>query len=94
MIQYDGHRLGIQGAVTVDNVVAVMAQVVTVIGHHDELVVDLSGITDVDSSAVSMLLEWQRQAGKEQQQLHFINIPQSLFSLIQLYGVSALIPSA
>lgn len=92
MIYCDGNHLGIQGAVTVNNVVTVMAQVAVVISNHDELVIDLAGITDVDSSAVSMLLEWQRQAGKKQQQLHLVNIPQGLRSLIQLYGISALIP--
>lgn len=72
-----------------------MAQVAaTITGEQDELVIDLSGITEVDSSAVSMLLEWQRQADKKQQQLHFVNVPQSLRSLIQLYGVSELISSA
>ena len=95
MIRHDGgHGAGIQGPVTIDTVVTVMAQVATIAGEQDELVIDLSGITEVDSSAVSMLLEWQRQAGKKQQQLHFINVPQSLRSLIQLYGVSALISSA
>ncbi len=93
MILRDGNKLIVQGAVTIDNVVMVTAQGVALF-DRDDLVIDLAQVTEVDSSAVSMLLEWQRKAHSHNRQLHFTNLPKTLKSLAQLYGVSELIPLA
>jgi phospholipid transport system transporter-binding protein len=93
MILRDGNKLIVQGAVTIDNVVMVAAQGVALF-DRDDLVIDLAQVTEVDSSAVSMLLEWQRKAHSHNRQLHFTNLPMTLKSLAQLYGVSELIPLA
>lgn len=91
MILRDGNKLIVQGAVTIDNVVAVTEQGAALF-DRDDLVIDLAQVTAVDSSAVSMLLEWQRKAHSHNRQLHFTNLPQTLKSLAQLYGVSESIP--
>jgi len=55
------------------------------------LVVDLAGVTTVDSSALGVLMHWLRQyAGP----LEFTNIPESLRSLADLYDVSAMLAIA
>lgn len=57
----------------------------------ETLVVDLSGVTAVDSSALGVLMHWSRQyAGA----LEFTNIPASLRSLADLYDVSAMLAIA
>ncbi len=91
MILRDGNKLIVRGAVTIDNVVMVTEQGVALF-DRDNLVIDLAQVTEVDSSAVSMLLEWQRKARSYNRQLHFTNLPNTLKSLAQLYGVSELIP--
>ena len=48
--------------------------------------VDLAGVTEVDSSAVSLLLEWRRQV--KGAALRFANLPPALKSLADLYGVA------
>lgn len=58
-----------------------------------ELVVDLAAVTEVDSSALSLLFEWQRAAQRRQCRLSFCNLPASLSSLAELYGVADLIPA-
>ena len=83
-------QLIINGPVTIENVVAVMEQGVALFGRH-ELVLDLSGITEVDSSAASLLLEWQRVALSRNCQLSFSRTPQQLQTLLRLYGISELI---
>lgn len=52
--------------------------------------VDLSRLTDFDSTVLSMLLEMGRRAGKP---LAVINPPDKLVALAQLYGVSELLLS-
>lgn len=53
---------------------------------------DLSEVTDIDSSAVSLLLACQRRAQDKGIELHCTNLPAGLRSLMQLYSVAALIP--
>jgi len=56
--------------------------------------IDLSQVSDVDTTAVSLLFEWQRQARNQNSKISFSNLPENLASLATLYGVSELIPQA
>jgi phospholipid transport system transporter-binding protein len=55
------------------------------------IVFDLSGVTQVDSSALSLLISWRRQAEQRSRTLSFRNIPDSMHSLARLYGLADLI---
>lgn len=57
----------------------------------DQLVIDLVALEKVDSSAVSLMLVWLRDAQRNKINLRFINIPDNLMSLARLYGVSELL---
>jgi phospholipid transport system transporter-binding protein len=88
----EGGRLRVSGPVTLANATALAAAVEQ---HLDaDLVVDLAAVTEVDSSALSLLFEWQRVAKSRQRKVTFCNLPASLASLADLYGVSELIPAA
>jgi phospholipid transport system transporter-binding protein len=54
-------------------------------------IVDLAGVTAVDSSALGVLMQWSRQQNGK---LEFTNIPESLRSLADLYDVSAMLAIA
>jgi phospholipid transport system transporter-binding protein len=56
-------------------------------------VMDLAGVTQVDSSALSVLLAWRRYALNRNSELQLRNLPDNILSLIDLYGVKELIPS-
>lgn len=90
MIQQDGDIFRIQGRITIDNAHAVLAEGLK---HFDRdgVVVDLSQVEEVDSSAVSLVLEWLREAQRNKRKLSFINLPDNLKSLATLYGVLDLI---
>jgi phospholipid transport system transporter-binding protein len=53
--------------------------------------VDLSAVTEVDSSALSLLLEWRREAGRNGRAIRYLNLPVNLKSLADLYGVTELL---
>ena len=57
----------------------------------DQAVVDFAKVAEVDTSAVSLMLEWQRRAKVESKQISFVNLPKSLTSLTALYGVADLV---
>ena len=93
MIAMDGTgdtRGTLSGPVTLDNVGAVLEE-----GNRaftaSSVTVDLAGVTEVDSTAVSVLLEWRRAALRDKRAIEYVNYPANLKSLIELYGVSELL---
>ncbi len=55
------------------------------------LEIDLAAVVDVDSSAVALLLRWEREAARLKKQLRFVNLPANLAALAELYGVKQFI---
>ena len=87
----DNDTIIVQGPVTIDNVVKLTQDGIALFDDHP-LTIDLDKVTEVDSTIISMLLEWLRATRKNTYPLQFINLPGSLRSLIQLYDVVELIP--
>ena len=75
---------------TVANAKTALAQGVAAI-FAGKTVFDLGSVKLTDSSAVAVLLAWQRAARKAGQTLQYINLPASLASLADLYGVDELL---
>ncbi len=57
----------------------------------DDTQVDFAQVDDVDTAAVSLMLEWHRRARSENKKLAFVNVPDGLTSLTALYGVTDLV---
>ena len=93
MIACNDGRCTVQGPVTANNVLSLLAQ-----GAErftgSRVTVDLSGVTEVDSSALSLLLEWRREAVRNGREISYHNLPASLRSLADLYGVTELLGEA
>lgn len=93
MISKRGNRYLIEGPVTLAGVSALLAE-----GSRsfegNPVVVDLSGVTEADSSALSLILEWTRRMHGSNRQIFFANLGESLVSIANLYGVTELIPVA
>jgi phospholipid transport system transporter-binding protein len=90
MIAMNGACGTVSGPVTLDNVGTVLEE-----GNRmftmPKVTVDLAGVTDVDSTAVSLLLEWRRSVLRDKRAIDYVNYPENLKSLIELYGVSELL---
>lgn len=56
-----------------------------------ETTIDFAQVTDIDTSTISLILEWKRRAQREGQAIKLANLPANLKSLTQLYGVAELI---
>ena len=93
MITLNGDRAALAGPVTLVNVNAVLDEGGRVF-KASSVTVDLAGVTEVDSTAVSVLLEWQRAAMRDKRAIAYVNHPENLKSLIKLYGVSELLVDA
>jgi phospholipid transport system transporter-binding protein len=54
---------------------------------------DLSAVVRCDSSAVAVLLEWQRAARVRGLTLDVVAAPPAIASLAEVYGVASLLPA-
>jgi len=92
-VSCDDGRCTVQGPLTMSNVTAVLEESERVF-QAPHLVVDLSGVTEVDSAALSLLLEWRRRAASAKRSIEYVNLPANLNTLAGLYGVSGLLGTA
>jgi phospholipid transport system transporter-binding protein len=92
MITRDGPRLLLSGSITFADARewrdAVLKEM-----DRSGLVIDLGGVTEADSTAVSLLLEWRREAKARGYEIYYANLPPAIRSLAEVYGVASLIPS-
>ena len=90
-IARDGHKLLLSGSIGFEDALewreAVLAQI-----DRDGLIVDLGGITDADSTALSLLLEWRREARARGMDIAYVNLPAAVLSLAAVYGIEQLSP--
>ena len=59
-----------------------------------ETVFDLGGVQSADSSALALMLAWQRRAQAQGRVLKFSNVPANVDALANLYGVEGLLGRA
>ncbi len=91
----DGDRVSLSGPLNLQTVPAVLRFGLESFADGAR-VVDFSAVTEVDSSAIAMAIEWIRAvpaAGDEKSTLHFLNLPEGFVSLAHLYGVADLLPA-
>lgn len=89
-----GEVLKIEGALNLANMPRLLAESSAYSRQAtlpDCLAIDFSSVTDIDSSAVSLLLHWRRESTRLGKALRYIHLPPNLVSLAELYGVDQLI---
>ena len=91
MITRNGDSIKVSGPLTIETVRALYDAGLQANGSKS-LLIDMSGIEAVDSAAVSLMLNWLREAQRSGVQLTFAHVPSNLLSLARLYGVADLLP--
>jgi phospholipid transport system transporter-binding protein len=91
-LRRDGDRLLIDGPLGIENARAVLRDAAAAC-NDGVRVVDLAGVSEVDSAAVALALELEREAVAAGRELAFTNLPQSMQELARLYAVADMISS-
>jgi len=81
----------VSGDIFMDNANAILSQSDALL-MADAIEIDFSAVTDVDTAALSLIMEWQRRAVASNCKVTFANLPANLTSLAELYGVTEFIP--
>lgn len=84
------HRWEISGDVLIGTVTQLLSDS-SALPISSNTVIDFAKVEAIDTSTISLILEWKRRAQKENQPIKFVNLPANLTSLTQLYGVAELI---
>ncbi len=90
MIECKDGRCTLTGAVNLENALALREEGLRLF-VDPEVTLDLAGVTEVDSAAVSLLFEWRRAALAANRSIRYVNLPDNLTSLAKLYGVTELV---
>jgi phospholipid transport system transporter-binding protein len=81
----------LRGPLLFQNAGAVLERSEALFGGHRSLRVDLSGLTQVDSAGLALLLEWLRRARSRQGTLEFLAAPDRLRALARLSGTEEIL---
>ena len=96
MIEQNGSGLRVSGSMLIADAPALLTAgrgfLRTLPTGGDEVVFDLAAVTEADSSAVAVMLDWVRNAGLSRSTPKFAHIPVGVRSLMELYGVTDLLP--
>lgn len=91
MIQREGKLMRVSGRLTMETIGAAFAEAMQPL-EGKEWTIDLAQVEAADSAGVSLLLGWLRNAQRHEAKLAFINVPDNLRSLANLYGVADALP--
>jgi len=93
VIRRDGDSLILEGPVTLDTVPVLLGAAEEHL-RQGARVVDFRNVTEVDSAAIALAIEWLRKASERKTGLRLANLPAAMQNLAKLYGVSELLQSA
>ena len=92
-VQNNGTRWLLEGDILMQTANSFLTQSKGLFSQSN-VTVDFSQVGEVDTAAVSLMLEWQRMAVATGIAITFTNLPTNLLSLATLYGVEGFIPQA
>lgn len=84
------NRWKVSGEIGMDNANAILVASNGLVLAENALI-DFGQVTEIDTAAVSLILEWQRRAIREKKNLRLVNLPVNLVSLAHLYGVADMV---
>ncbi|RLJ63736.1 STAS domain-containing protein [Sulfurisoma sediminicola] len=88
-----GDRIAVDGAMTLPMATNLLNEGNALIADGLDLV-DLSAVTDVDSSGLAVVFGWLRAAKAQGKVIRVANPPEDFISLAEVYGVADQLPLA
>jgi phospholipid transport system transporter-binding protein len=83
--------IALPARITMNDARATLAQLQPLLQAADAPVIDASALVDLDTAAIALLLDCQRQAQSRGKQLQVVGAPAKLGQLAALYGVADLL---
>jgi phospholipid transport system transporter-binding protein len=77
----DTRSYGVHGAMTFDSVTDLWRQSAEMFADQTVLQIDLAQVTHTDSAGLALLVEWLREASRQDARVEFLNLPAQLLAL-------------
>lgn len=81
-------RLAIQGELSIFTAAGLRQQLLDVLASGQEVEVDLSEVSEIDSAGLQLMVAAKREAAGRNQLLHFSNHSQAVFEALELCHLS------
>jgi phospholipid transport system transporter-binding protein len=94
MIDVSAGLARVDCAMTLANAATLLAEGNQALAGAEVTGFDLVAVKEVDSSGLAVVFGWLREAQRLGKTVSVVNLPQSLSSLAEVYGVSDLLPRA
>lgn len=91
-ITREGDVLAIQGDLVFTTILKVLAESKPLLAALPVWTIDLGGVRHADSAGLALLTAWFRQARLQQTSLCFYNIPVQMQKIINVSGLSDILP--
>lgn len=86
-VSINDSKVKIEGKVDLHTVTELKKQTLGLFNGASEIQFDLSAVSQSNSAALALLLEWLKQAQEHQVSLSFSNFPEHLRELARVYGI-------
>lgn len=84
-------RLRVSGELSFKTVPALISSSQVFFKKNNDIDIDLADVSRADSAGVALLIEWRRQAQKQNKSVCFSNIPSQMLAIARLSGVNELL---
>ncbi|HEX8962561.1 MAG TPA: STAS domain-containing protein [Rhodocyclaceae bacterium] len=88
------NHMALAGEVTVFNAGTIRSQLLAALDGTDDVDVDLSQVTEIDSAGVQLIVAAKREAESRNKALHFTGCSGPVLDVIGLLGLSAYLTDA
>ena len=84
-------QLSVNGELGFESVPGLYSSSLKYFQNNPNLDIDLAGVTHTDSAGVALLIEWLRQARRQNCTIKFHNIPSQLLAIARVCGVAKIL---
>jgi len=86
--QHSNQQYNISGTVDLTTAPELIRKAVALFKNADKKInIDLSQVTSSNSAALALILEMLKQARKNQIELHFEHLPETMLTIAKAYGI-------
>lgn len=90
----DDSRLNVEGELTFLTVPDLQEQARELFRAADSLDVDLKDVARSDSAGLALLIEWMREARRQDKTLRYLNMPTQMLAIARVSSLDQILPLA
>ena len=87
----DTGKFRITGILNFDSIIALDRRARDLFQKYNKIIVDLTGVTYVNSAGLALLLEWKRQTLLDNKTFQLLGVPQKLLNIAHMTEIESIL---